>query len=100
MVKAFTKKYSEDRSQERLRFTFYCDLCHREYTAPAAEMSGKRGLFQRGRRKKAYRAAFEAAQENAKEHFNRCVNCKQWVCDQDFSPDFGLCVACDSGKGG
>ncbi|HHV08798.1 MAG TPA: hypothetical protein GXX75_00775 [Clostridiales bacterium] len=100
MEKAFTQRYSEDRSQGHLQFTFYCGLCGGKYTAPAAEMPGKRGLFPGRSWKKAYRAAFDAAQEDAREHFNRCVSCKQWVCDQDFNPDFGLCMACDPGKGG
>ncbi|HML45157.1 MAG TPA: hypothetical protein PKE04_00225 [Clostridia bacterium] len=95
MATAFTQKYSEERGEGSLRFTFYCDICHGGYAAPAFQMPKKRGPFQEPRERRAYRAAFEAAQENAKEHFNRCVNCKRWVCDGDYRPDYGLCAACD-----
>jgi len=99
MAETFTKRYSHDSTEGHLQFTFYCDICHREYTAPAVEMPGKESLFQSWMWQKAYKAAFYEAQEDAMEHFNRCVKCKRWVCDEDFSPDFGLCVECDRGKG-
>jgi len=38
--------------------------------------------------------AFEQAQNEARQHYNRCHNCRQWVCDADFNEDEGLCVEC------
>lgn len=38
--------------------------------------------------------AFEMAQNEARHHFNRCHNCRQWVCDSDFNEDECLCVEC------
>lgn len=43
---------------------------------------------------KEHDAAFERAQNEARQHFNRCNNCRQWVCDVDFNEDEGLCVEC------
>ncbi len=102
MATAFTRRYCEDSAGGHLQFTFYCDLCHRAYTAPGVEAPSEQGLFQKWKLQKAYMGAFDEAQENAKEHFNRCVKCERWVCDEDFSPDYGLCVECDrsNGKGG
>jgi len=43
---------------------------------------------------KEHEKAFEMAQNEARRHFNRCHNCRQWVCDADFNEDTGLCVEC------
>ncbi len=43
---------------------------------------------------KEHEKAFEMAQNEAQRHFNRCHNCRQWVCDADFNEDVGLCVSC------
>lgn len=99
MATAFTRKYSEDRAGGHLQFTFYCDLCRRAYSAPAIEAPTKQGLFRKWKLHQAYIEAFDQAQEDAKEHFNRCVQCQRWVCDQDFRPDCGLCAECDRGNG-
>lgn len=102
MAAAFTRRYCEDNAEGHLQFTFYCDLCRRAYTAPAVKTPSEQGPFRKWKLQKAYRAAFDEAQENAKGHFNRCVQCKRWVCDQDFRPDCSLCAECnsDNGKGG
>ena len=94
-VAAFTRRYSEEREEGSMRFTFYCDICRGAYVAPAIQMARTRGLFQKSRERRACRTAFDEAQVSAKEHFNRCVQCGRWVCDEDFRPDYGLCVACD-----
>jgi len=38
--------------------------------------------------------AFDAAQEEVRPHFRRCPACNQWVCDDCWNNDEGLCVAC------
>lgn len=38
--------------------------------------------------------AFEKAQNEAKRHFKRCPRCKQWVCEDDWNEQEGLCVDC------
>lgn len=43
---------------------------------------------------KEHESAFEIAQNEAKEHFYRCPKCKQWVCENDWNEQEGLCVDC------
>ena len=43
---------------------------------------------------KEHEKAFIQAQNEAKQHFNRCHGCRQWVCDADFNEDEGMCVEC------
>ncbi len=96
MTTAFTKKYREEHSGGKLQFTFYCDICHREYASPVFEAPIEQGLFQKWKLQKAYVKVFEEAQSDAMEHFNRCIACGQWVCDEDFNRDFGCCAECNS----
>jgi len=41
---------------------------------------------------KEHEAAFELAQNEAKEHFHRCPKCKKYVCEADWNEQEGLCV--------
>ncbi|MGQ9561763.1 MAG: hypothetical protein ACUVWA_14800 [Candidatus Oleimicrobiaceae bacterium] len=41
---------------------------------------------------KEHEAAFELAQNEAKQHFYRCPKCKKWVCENDWNEQEGLCV--------
>lgn len=41
---------------------------------------------------KEYEAAFERAQNEAKEHFHRCPKCSKWVCETDWNEQAGLCI--------
>ncbi|MDD4005390.1 MAG: zinc ribbon domain-containing protein [Elusimicrobiaceae bacterium] len=41
---------------------------------------------------KEHEAAFELAQNEAKEHFHRCPKCKNYVCEADWNEQEGLCV--------
>jgi len=43
---------------------------------------------------KEHETAFEAAQNEAKEHFSRCPNCRKYVCETDWNEQEGLCVEC------
>ena len=43
---------------------------------------------------KEHEKAFIAAQNEAKQHFNRCHGCRQWICDSDFNEEEGMCVEC------
>ncbi|MEI6530578.1 MAG: zinc ribbon domain-containing protein [bacterium] len=43
---------------------------------------------------KEHEAAFEAAQNEAKEHFSRCPNCRKYACETDWNEQEGLCVEC------
>jgi len=41
---------------------------------------------------KEHEAAFELAQNEAREHFHRCPKCKRYVCEADWNEQEGLCV--------
>ena len=43
---------------------------------------------------KEHEAAFELAQNEAKQHFHRCPRCAKWVCENDWNEQEGLCVQC------
>ena len=43
---------------------------------------------------KEHEKAFERASNEAKQHFHRCPNCNNYVCDQCYNEDEGLCVKC------
>jgi hypothetical protein len=43
---------------------------------------------------KEHEKAFERAQNEAKQHFHRCPSCHNYVCDQCWNEDEGLCVSC------
>jgi hypothetical protein len=44
--------------------------------------------------RKEHEAAFKLAQDEAREHFKRCPRCRQYVCDNDWNEQDGLCVEC------
>ena len=43
---------------------------------------------------KEHERAFELAQNEAKGHFHRCPKCTQWVCENDWNEQVGLCTQC------
>jgi hypothetical protein len=43
---------------------------------------------------KEHEVAFEIAQNEAKEHFSRCPNCRKYACETDWNEQEGLCVEC------
>ncbi|HDP69713.1 MAG TPA: zinc ribbon domain-containing protein [Actinobacteria bacterium] len=43
---------------------------------------------------KEHEAAFELAQNEAKQHFHRCPKCTKWVCENDWNEQEGLCTQC------
>ncbi|URA10342.1 zinc ribbon domain-containing protein [Thermospira aquatica] len=43
---------------------------------------------------KEHEAAFEIAQNEAKNHFHRCPKCTKWVCENDWNEQEGLCTLC------
>jgi len=43
---------------------------------------------------KEHQEAFEAAQNEGRQHFHRCNACSSYVCDACFNEDEGLCVGC------
>jgi hypothetical protein len=43
---------------------------------------------------KEHDATFELAQNEAKEHFQRCPKCTNWFCENDWNEQEGLCTDC------
>lgn len=43
---------------------------------------------------KEHEAAFVRAQNEAKQHFNRCNGCNRWACDTCFNMDESMCTEC------
>lgn len=43
---------------------------------------------------KEHEAVFVRAQNEAKQHFNRCHGCNRWACSSCFNEDEGLCTDC------
>jgi len=44
--------------------------------------------------RKEYDTAFELSQTEAKSHFHRCPKCTEWVCENCWNEQEGLCVTC------
>ena len=44
--------------------------------------------------RKEYDAAFELSQTEAKAHFHRCPKCTEWVCENCWNEQEGLCTRC------
>ncbi len=49
--------------------------------------------------RKEFEAAFEQAQNEAKSHFHRCPKCTEWVCENDYNEQEGLCTQCAPREG-
>ena len=47
---------------------------------------------------KEYEVAFKQAQNEAKGHFHRCPNCRNYVCDADWNEDDAMCVNARRGR--
>lgn len=43
---------------------------------------------------KEHEEAFELAQNEAQGHFHRCHKCRNWVCENDWNEQEGLCAEC------
>jgi len=57
-----------------------------------ADVLGERFDGQSPDWQKEHEQAFEMAKNEAQRHFHRCPNCNQYVCDQCYNEDAGLCV--------
>lgn len=43
---------------------------------------------------KEHEKAFERANNEVRQHFNRCHGCRKWVCDSCYNEEEGLCTEC------
>lgn len=102
MLQAFTKRWTDESTSKEFTFTFYCDLCGKPWKSipiPFSEGEGKKSLFKflgltNAQWKNEHKDAFERANREAMFHFNRCLVCKRWICDDDFHEDENSCILC------
>lgn len=78
----FTAPHTVRMSAEGVRYTFYCDLTGEPVftTAPIAHCTPQEELA--------------CAIAEARPHFNRCIRCGKWICDNAYSIDEMLCIRC------
>jgi len=102
MLQAFTKRCTDDSTEDEFEFTFYCDICEKKWKSiPITFSQGKQKSCWRrllgttsSLWKSEHKDAFERANREGMFHFNRCTVCKRWVCDDDFSEEEGKCSIC------
>lgn len=102
MLQAFTKRCTDDSTEDEFEFTFYCDICGKFWNSvPIPFSQGKQKSFWKrlfgitsSLWKSEYKDAFERANREGMFHFNRCTVCKRWVCDDDFSEGESKCSIC------
>ncbi|MEI6100993.1 MAG: hypothetical protein WCP73_04055 [Eubacteriales bacterium] len=101
MIKALTSKCIDNSNRQGFQFVFFCDLCGKPYESVFIQ-SGERQKpwFRRvGKQydkalENEYDQAFRFANEEAKNHFNRCVYCGMVVCDEDYNTQTNMCAFC------
>ena len=103
MLEPVTKTMTDDSTETVFRFTFYCDLCGKPWSSvPVSGMPEKGcGIGKRSLERCAeHDAAYERANLEAIQHFNRCPKCKRWVCNDCFLllHDGDVCRKCAEGK--
>lgn len=102
MLQAFTKRCTDESTADEFSFTFYCDLCNKPWkSVPIPFSQAKQKCFLTGLLglktslwKEEHKDAFERANREAMFHFNRCTECKKWVCDDDFLEEENICLEC------
>lgn len=106
MLESVTKKMTDDSTDKAFMFTFYCDLCGRPWKSvpvssltPAREHSGKNAECAWRQERD---AAYERANLEAIQHFNRCPRCRRWICDDCFLllDEGDMCRECGTGHSG
>ena len=101
MIKALTKKFIDNSTRDGFQFVYFCDLCGRPYETVFIQSSERRKPWYHRIGKKSAEAvkaehqeALRFANEEAKNHFNRCTFCGMVVCDEDFNAETGMCACC------
>lgn len=101
MAKSFTKKFIDNSTKDGFQFVYFCDLCGRPYETVFIQSSEHQKPWYKRIGKKHAEAmkcehdkAFFFANEETKNHFNRCTFCGMVVCDEDFNTETGMCTCC------
>lgn len=77
----FTAKCRTVHDGVGFRLTFFCEICGSGYTTP---------LFLCNTPQEALRLG----EQDARLHFNRCLRCHRWVCDEHFNENRLMCTDC------
>jgi len=106
--KALTQKTIDHSDSGAFSFSFFCDLCGREWASPVRPFSGGEcSVVENDEARKLlwaaeHRAAFDEANLEAHFHFCLCPFCGKWVCTDCFrveDDEFGgLCRECAGEK--
>lgn len=103
MLEPITKNMTDKSTEKDFRFTFHCDICKSPWDSVPANFScTKENTLEVDKNASAliwqseHTAAYERANHEAMEHFNRCPICKRWVCDKCFLilEDKDVCNEC------
>ncbi len=101
MTKRFTKKFIDNSTNKGFKFIFFCDICCKPIESALIKYSlyKKPWLFRLGRFSNTewnieHDIALEFAISNAKSHFNKCQCCGNYVCDDDYNINSGMCCFC------
>jgi hypothetical protein len=105
MLEPVTRKMMDDSTDKAFVFTFYCDLCGRPWkSAPVSSLTPTRERSRKnpGCAWQEHDAAYERANLEAIQHFNRCPRCRRWVCDDCFLllDEGDMCRECGAGQSG
>jgi len=88
--KALTEKTIDHSDGKTFSFSFFCDLCGKEWVSPVQPFSGgESSVVENDEAKKLlwaaeHRAAFDEANLEAHFHFCLCPFCGKWVCGDCF----------------
>jgi hypothetical protein len=113
------RNWRDHSTTEGFQFSFYCDVCRREYKSTfirsktdrmgdvvktfGSFLGGRTGSTMRSAGSKAHRSAghskekdeaFAKAWNEIKQYFRKCPRDHAWVCFDCFNADTNLCVKC------
>jgi hypothetical protein len=103
MSKPLTKKVVDHSGRETFSFSFYCDICGKEWKSRTMpfETGGLTIEHEEARTllwAKEHSTAFERANVDALMHFNECARCGKRVCDNCFNVDIEIMLCGECGK--
>ena len=97
MLRPITRKMTDESSNGKYRFTFYCDVCEKPYQSPAYASLSENGPDPRTRETE-HNDAYERANNEVLKSVNRCPACQRVVCDDCFNilDDTDMCKMCNA----
>ena len=105
MLRSFTEKWTDQSTKDQFAFVFYCDLCNKPWkSVPIPFSLTNNSLWQKlfcssiSQWKTEHKDAYERANREGMLQFNRCNQCKKWVCDEDFKEEDNKCCKCLENK--